>query len=264
MKPIAQSRFVVLALMALILTACADASTPVTKISTPVPTHTMAPTNTSTATPAPSPTITPVPPTATVPAPDKVLEYLNNVEVVSRETFDEQLSSYNWYFDLALITANGVVEFPGKSWWAVLGPSKQFSEGQGVVLDFQYAKGAIFEMYFSRGFTDDSFFKTFCVYFEKNVGRTNVWAAQNSLGGETIPGDLILKPDSNYSLMMVIIPDGEFLTVIWEPSNPSKISYYHEKIGKNWSDLPWGFSIAAKSGAFFVNEYQEITFDSIK
>ena len=265
MKTTMQPVFFILILVMFFLSACSQASTPVTDISTLLPTSTVIPANTSTTTPTPSPTRTPVPPTATIPAPNKVLEYLNDVQVVSIDTFDKQLSIYNWHFNLddGVRTTNGVLEIPGKDWIGVVARRK-FNEGQGAILDFTYTKGAAFEVYVSHDLPDSDGYKAFCVYFEKNLGKTNVWAAKHSLGGETIPGDLVLHPDTNYSLVLSVIPDGEFLMMIWEPSNPIKTKYYHEKIGKNWSDLTWDFGIAAKTGTVLVDNYQEIKFDSIK
>lgn len=265
MKTTMQSTFFVLILIGVVLSACSHTITLSTDIPTLLPTYTVVPMNTLTATREPLPTKTPASPTATIPAPDKALEYFNDVKVVSINTFDKQLSIHDWHFDrdTGIRTANGVLEIPGKDWTAI-SARQQFKEGQGVVLDFTYTKGAIFEIFVSYGLPDASDYKAFCIYFEKNLGKTNVWAAKNSLGGETIPGDLVLQPDTNYSLIMAVIPDGEFLTTIWEPSDPSKVKYYHEKIGKNWSNLIWDFGIGVKTGTVLVDNYRGIEFHSIK
>lgn len=240
---------------------------PATEIPTPLPTNTIVLTNTATVTPThtPLPTKTSIPATATVPAPDKVLEYLSNVQVVSLNTFDQVLSGANWSFTRSggIHTANGVLEVSGPS-WNTIADVRKFTEGQGAVLDFTYTKGTVFEVYVSYGLPDTDDYKAFCVFLERNLAITNVWAAKNSLGGETIPGDLVLRPGKNYSLMMAVIPNGEFITIIWEPADPSKTKYYHEKIGKNWSHLSWDFGIAAKTGTLSVDNYQKIKFDSIK
>ncbi len=72
------------------------------------------------------------------------------------------------------------------------------------------------------------------------------------------------KPDTNYSLLMALLPNGEFLGVIWDPSDPSETIFYREKIGKNWSNLTWTFAIGADRGAILFDNFREITFDSVK
>ncbi|RIK28611.1 MAG: hypothetical protein DCC56_15915 [Anaerolineae bacterium] len=228
-----------------------------TQTSTFVPTKTTLPTSTVT------PTETPVPPAATVSAPDKSLEYLNGVEVVFLDTFDERLHRGLWHFGARVQVKNGAVEITGKDWNTIY-PSQSYTERSGIVFDFSYTKGAIFETYISDGEWNTAGYKTFGIYFEKNLVRTNAWSGITSLGGEFIPGDLALKPDTDYSLLIAIIPDGEFLVVVWRPSDPSKTLYYREQIGKNWSNLFWNFGIAVDSGTFKLDNFRELKFDSAK
>lgn len=245
------------------LSGCSPASAPVPPTLRPTPTNTPIPTKTPIPTNTVVPTNTPIPPTATVSAPDKSLEYLNGVKVVYIDTFDKQLSKVEWRFGAGLQVKNGVLDVFGKD-WNNISPRRQFSEGSGVVLNFAYTKDSLFETYVSHGFWGIAGYKTFGIYFEKNLARTNVWSGNNSLGGENLPGDLALRPDTDYSLLMVIIPKGEFLVVIWNPSDPSKKIYYREEIRKNWSNLTWNFGIAIDRGTFTLDNFREITFDSAK
>lgn len=263
MKKSTSAIFTFVILMIWSLSGCSPASAPVpptlmlTTTDTPLPTKTPIPTNTLV------PTNTPIPPTATVSAPEKSLEYLNGVKVVYIDAFDKQLSKVEWRFGAGLQVKNGVLDIFGKE-WNNISPRRQFSEGSGVVVDFAYTKGSFFETYISHGFWGIEGYKTFGIYFDKNLARTNVWSGKNALGGEYLPGDLDLQSDTDYSLLMAVIPNGEFLVVIWKPSDPSKTNYYREEIGKNWSNLTWVFGIAIDRGTITLDNFREIKFDSAK
>jgi hypothetical protein len=257
MKRIIQSMYFSLAMLTLLLNGCAPALTPPPLTFTPLPTNTSLPTNT----PLPTKKPTSVP-TATVPAPEKVLEYLNGVEVVHVDTFDEKLSRATWSFGTGFnITEDGVLEVQGKD-WNNISPIHGFKEGSGVVVDFIYSKGAFFEAYVAKGIWDTVGYKTFGVYFYKNSARTNAWADKNDLGGEYVNGNFALHPDTYYSLLMAVMPDGEFLVTIWKPTDPTKTLYYREKIGRSWSDLSWTFGIAVDEGTLTLDNYREIKFNN--
>ena len=255
MKKSIQSVFFAFVLLTVLLSGCAPASTPVPPTFTPLPTDTPLPTKT------PVPTKTPIPPTATIPAPDKTLEFLNGVQVVYIDTFDNP-SRGGWGFDAGKVK-DGILEVIGKNWNGLV-RDRDFNDNQGIIVDFTYTKGSVFEMLVDTGdwYTDP--YKRFGIYMENNHARVNVWASKNGLGGANLSGNFAPKPDTTYSLLMALLPDGEFLGVIWDPSDLSKTIYYREKIGKNWSNLTWKFRIGADSGTILFDNYREITFDSVK
>ncbi len=255
MKKTIRSMFLVFVVLTILLSGCAPASTPVPPTNTPLPTDTPLPTKT------PIPTKTLIPPTATIPAPEKSLEYLNGVQVVYIDTFDNP-NKGGWGFDAGTVK-DGVLEVVGKNWNG-LGREKEFKEGVGIVMDFTYTKGSVFEVYVDRGDWATDTYKRFGIYVENNYARVNVWAGGNALGGANLSGNFSPKPDTNYTLMMALLPNGEFLGVIWDPSDPTKTIFYREKIGKNWSGLTWRFAIGADSGTILFDNYREIKFDSVK
>ena len=53
-------------------------------------------------------------------------------------------------------------------------------------------------------------YKRFGIYMEKNFPRVNVWAGKNGLGGGNLIGNFTPKPEIYYSLLMALLPDGEF------------------------------------------------------
>lgn len=258
MKKSIQSVFLAFVFLTVLLSGCAPASTPVPPTSTPPP----LPTETPLPTKTPVPTKTPIPPTATIQAPDKTLEYLNGVQVVNIDTFD--LVTDKW--GSGLISggiSNGVLNVIGKDWNGI-GRNKAFKDNQGIIIDFTYTKGSVFEMYVDSGdwYTDP--YKRFGIYMENNHARVNVWSGKNGLGGANLSGNFSPKPDTTYSLLMALLPDGEFLGVIWDTSDSTKTIFYREKIGKNWSNLTWRFAIGADKGTILFDNYREITFDSVK
>ena len=91
-----------------------------------------------------------------------------------------------------------------------------------------------------------------------------MWAGNNSLGGENLPGNFELSPETDYSLLVAIIPDGEFLMVIWEASDPSNVIFYRETIGKNWSNLTWDLGFSVNKGILLIDNYKVLTFDVAK
>jgi hypothetical protein len=221
---------------------------------TPSLTDTPVPTNT------PLPTKTRIPPTATVPAPDKSVEYLNGVQVVYIDTFSNP-DMKGWDFPAGRIQ-NGELEVFGKDWVARKG---QFKDGQGIIIDFSYTKGSVFDMFVDNGDFGTNPYKSFGVNITKNnIAMANVWSDNNWLGGAILSGNFTPKPDITYSLLIAILPKGEFLEVIWNPSDPSQTLYYRKIIDKNWSDLTWTFKFGAEEGATIFDNYREIKYESVK
>jgi len=243
--------------LTVLLSGCAPASTPVPPTSTPLP----LPTDTPIPTKTPVPTKTPIPPTATIQPPDKSLEFLNNVQVVYIDTFDDS-SRGGWGFDAGKVK-DGVLEVIGKNWNGLV-RDRDFKDNQGIVVDFTYTEGSVFEMLMDTGEWSTDPYKRFGVYVENNAPKINVWVKQNFLGGSYMSGNLKPKPDITYTVLMVLLPDGGFLCTVWDPSDPSKSLYYREGVGKNWSNLTWKFRIGADSGTILFDNYREITFDSVK
>lgn len=263
MKKSIQSIFLSFVVLTVLLSGCAPASTPVPPTSTSVPTDTPAPTNTPLPTNTPVPTKTPIPPTATVPAPDKVSEYLNGVVVTLIEPFGKDYKT-GWWFDTGKLTSENVT-LPGTDDWSGFGrdESRKFVAGEGYLIDFTYSKGSVFEMFIEheKFYTDP--YRRFGIYIDNSIGKSNLWQGKTLFANNLI-GNLILHPDTKYTLLMAILKDREFLCVIWDKSNPAKSLYYREKLGTSWADLSYTLSIGANKGTILFNDYYEIKFDSAK
>ncbi len=94
--------------------------------------------------------------------------------------------------------------------------------------------------------------------------RTSPLTKAFATADENLSGNFYPIPDTTYSLLMALLPDGEFLGVIWDPSTPTNTIFYRENIGKNWANLTWRFAIGADKGTILFDNYREITFDSVK
>lgn len=158
---------------------------------------------------------------------------------------------------------DGQLELIGNNWNG-LDNKGILKEGNGIIVDFTFSKNAVFEMYFDKGAWQDDGYRRYGVYVYNNYPKVNVWSGRNGLGGAYLSGNFSTKPDITYSLMMAILPDGEFLSVIWDPADPSKNILYHEKIGETWSDIRWRFKLGADKGTILFDNYREISFDSMK
>jgi hypothetical protein len=270
MKKSVPSLFLTFVFITVLASACAPAPTlPPTSVPptfTPLPTETLVPTNTPVPTNTSVPTKTPISPTATVPAPEKSLEYLNNVQVVYNDTFDNTTVSgwgNGWWLDGGKIQ-NDVLEVIGKNWNAVgRDVQRTYKEGEGIILDFTYNKGSVFEFFFAHGDWGTDPLRRFGIYISGGSAQADLWQGKNGLGFNNLHGNLTLKADIKYSLLIAVLPDSEFLGVIWSPSDPSKTLVYHEKLGKSWVNLTYTFTIGADKGTILFDNFKEIKFDSV-
>jgi hypothetical protein len=63
---------------------------------------------------------------------------------------------------------------------------------------------------------------------------------------------------------MAVLPNGEFLDAIWNPSNPSEAIFYRASMGESWANLTWKLAIGANRGTIAFDDYKEIVFDGVK
>ncbi|MEA3350557.1 MAG: hypothetical protein U9Q82_08055 [Chloroflexota bacterium] len=216
-------------------------------------THT--PTLTSTSTP----TKPPIPPTPTVAPPMVLLDYLDNVSVTQTDYFE---SSMGWDLWTGKIS-NGVLEIIGKDWNG-LAKRRKISEGEGIIIDFKYEKNSEFELMFDYGewWTDP--YRRFGIYIWGSYPKANLWLGKNGLGFNNLHGNFQPKADTWYTLLMAVDSDGEFLSLIWDPTDPTQIFSYHEKAGEKWAGYSWVFKLGANAGTITFDNFMKITFDEMK
>lgn len=221
-----------------------------------------------TSTVAASPTAgnTPIPPEPVIdPAtvqPDKLSEYLEGVQVQDDDTFDDP-SGRGWVIQAAIIR-DGFMRIDGNANWDGAFHSQGVTENEGVVMDFSYASGSLFEVFIDQGAYDSDSYKRFGVYVGGNTVETNIWEGRRNTGGTILPGDLTLEPETTYSILIAILPDGEFMLVLWNPQEPSKTLNHRAAFDPTWSNLTWTFYLQANRGPIFFDNFRKIAFDSAK
>jgi len=262
MKKSMQSMFFAFVIFAVLLSGCVPASTPIPPTSTPLP----LPTDTPMPTKTPVPTKTSIPPTATVAPPTVLLDLLTNVQVIKTDSFDNLNNWNTWNPGTGKIT-NGMFELTGQEGYlSGLIFKQNISGGRGIMLKYKTLKNANYqsEFVFATGEWQTDSFRQFGIYNGARP-KADLIQGKNGIGGNNLHGNLSLKADTWYNLLMVVGKDGEFLAVIWNPDNPSEQSVYNENLGEKWANLNLEFQAKANIGeTMYIDDFAMITFDEIK
>lgn len=258
------SIFVFIFLIAL-LSGCAPAATPI-PTEVVLPTETSVPTSTPMPTDTPVPTATAVPPTPTVAPPNVLLDLLTNVQVIKTDNFDNLNNWDTWNSGTGKIS-NGMFELTGqKDYLSGLVFKERIGEGYGVVLKYKTVKNADYqsEFVFATGEWQTDSFRQFGIYNGKRP-KADLIQGKNGIGGNNLHGDLSLKADTWYNLLVAVGKNGELLAVIWNPDDPSQQSVYREKIGEKWAKLNFEFQAKANIGeTMYIDDFLKISFGEFK
>jgi hypothetical protein len=211
---------------------------------------------------APTLADTSVPLATTIPGSDPLSEYLNDVQVLYTNTFDDPLGS-GWNIYAGAIE-NGVMEIISDQDWIGASHDREFGEYEGVVIDFNYSTSSLSEIYVDRGVWDTDQYRRFGVYIGSDRAGLNKYEGKNDQGGANLSGNLKLKPDTTYSLLIAILPNGELLEVIWDPASPSETLIHREKLDETWAGLSWTLWIGVNLGTIQFDNFNEISFSSAK
>lgn len=209
-----------------------------------------------------TPENTPMPTVVSVPVSNDSLEFLNDVQVLHTDTFDDP-SHNGWNIDFGKVE-NGVMEIIGNENWFGASRNGEFGELQGIVIDFSYSADSLSEIYVENGGWNTDSYKRFGVYIGSNQVETNAYVGKADHGGTKLSGNLTLEPGKSFSLLIAILPGGELLEVIWNPSNPSEKYSYREKFDESWAGLSWGLWIGANTGTIQFDNFKEISFTGAK
>jgi hypothetical protein len=232
----------------------------------PTLTNTMMPSNTPTEEPTstPAPTSTPIPSTPTIEPPPLVLEYLDGVELIYVDKFDTFENWAVWNSQTA-DWADGVLEIVGqRDWTGALVQYQNLYEGMGVVIEFKQTSGFEYEFVTNAGEWDTDSFRSFGVYGGDSP-KADLWQGKNALGGNYLLGNLSLKNDNWYSIMIAIDDDGEFFAVVWDLNDTTRRATYHERIGENWAGQTWKFLLQTNMGTTInIDNFSIFSFDAVK
>jgi uncharacterized caspase-like protein len=222
---------------------------------------TLQPPTLDTAVPNIAPTTFPEITRTTIPQ-DIFSEYLNDFQIILTDNFDDPLGS-GWYFYSGGIK-DGVLEIPGTENWGGALRSRKFREGEGVIIDFRYSSGSVFEVFFDHGEFDTDPYRRFGIYIRNNRVGLNEYTGGNDIGGADLSGNFSPQPEGTSTLLIAILPDGEFLVVVWNPSNPAETVDYREQFDQSWAGLNWNFFMQANRGIIQFDNFREIKFSGAK
>ena len=253
--------------------AAAWTETPtVTATSTSTATSTLTPTATITSTPTLTPTATRTPkpshtPTSTVEPPSPVLDALTGVELKSIDRFDNRLESlkiWGLWNNSTILSDDEMLELVGETFWnSSFAWKPRFHEGEGIILSFKYSHMSVFELMFDHGKWQQPDYRRFGVYIHA-YPAANLWQGPNGIGFNPLVGNLTVRPETWYNLMMAINKDGEFIAMIWQPDDPTRVVRYREKVGEKWAGLDWRFGSGANNGTILIDDFIIFSFESIK
>jgi len=240
-----------------------------TPTSEPTRTYSPTPRPTRTSTRTPKPTITstftptftktPIPATPTMVPPAIVLNYMDGIVITKLDNFD---SGRNWDLWVGSVSG-GELKITGNNWNGLAKKGK-ISEGKGIIIDFKFEKNSEFELMFDYGKWATDPYRRFGIYFYSSYPRSNLWLGKNGLGFNNLHGNFQPKADTWYSLCMAVSEGGEFLALIWDPSDPTQIFSYNEKAGEKWASRSWDFRIGANEGIIVFDNFMEFKFDEMK
>jgi serine/threonine protein kinase len=190
------------------------------------------------------------------------LEYLNDVQVLALDTFDDPQGN-GWNIASGRVE-NGLMELTGNENWYGASHHGSLRENEGVMIDFTYAADSLSEIYVENGAWDTDQYRRFGVYLGSSQAQTNQYVGRSDHGGANLPGNLRFEPGISYSILIAILPEGELLQAIWNPSNISEALFYREKFDESWAGLSWTFWIGVNTGTIQFDNFHAIRFSSAK
>ena len=233
---------------------------------TPTPTATITPTIPPPNTPTPlPPTPTPIPPTftPTIAPPNMAVFFLEDVSVTDTDNF---YNLQKWYTNSPSKISNEQFHLVGqKDWGSGLLLRKRLRAGEGIILNFRTMNTADtkIEFTFEAGEWQTITFKQFAV-FPNEIPKVSRYQGKNNLPMNDMRGNLTLKANTWYQLLLAVDEGGEFLGVIQDPKTSEKV-FYTEKVNGDWDDKIWTFAIRATDGGeVYIDDFLRISFSAIK
>jgi len=216
-------------------------------------------TNVSTEAVINDPSKTPVSTNPNIPAPEILSQFLNDVQVLSIDTFDDP-SGNGWGIAAGKIE-NGRMEIVGNenldgAWYKT-----EFAENHGILIDFSYSKRSTLLVNMNFGSYDTDQYRRFGIYVENSTAPiTDVYEGKKYISGD-FSGSLSTEAGKNYTILFAILPKGELLEVVWDPANPTDVLEYRNRFGESWTGLPWTFLIQAQKGTIYFDNFRQISFN---
>lgn len=204
-----------------------------------------------------TPTITPAPTITLTPAPTvSIKSIFSDLSVVKTDSFNNP-NNPAWGLDTSGVKIkNGVLQFFGNNWIGGAHYDTNRREGQGIIINFKYARGSEFSMLLDHETWETDPYKRFGVYIVNDGAKTDIWQGKKQILTETLTGNLNFSPDTWYSLLLMVEKNNEFYARIWNPGDPAQTIEYKNTFGADWSGLPWYFSINGHNGMIVFDDFK--------
>lgn len=202
-----------------------------------------------------------VAPGVSAPLSDVVARYLTDVQITDADPFDvPQTGKWNLFKSKV---ENGALTIIGNANYDGVFASQEFRAGEGVVIDFKYSPDATVEIFLDHGLYGEPTYQRFGIYVEGSRIYVNEYGGGNK-DGSGLSGNLVMKPDTAYSILIAYLPNGELLEALWDTADPTKTLAYREKMDSTWLDLALTFFIQAGSGTVEIDNFIAIKFSGAR
>ncbi len=230
---------------------------------TPLPTATLVPTNTPTPQPTSTVTLTPTQTyTPTVESPTFLSEYLNNPTVVNEYDLD-YTSSFMWKYENGKFSEGQIILNKTTGWDAYFITKDSFSENHAIFARFSHGSGANYNIGIQTGEFGTSSFRGWSVHGGDVTNMSNRHGDE-WLGYQPLIGNLTQKANDWNYILLAVKSDGEFLAVMWDANDPTKVVHYNQVFGEEWIEKDWRFRIGSKGGEVYLDTLMLISFDDFQ
>ena len=160
--------------------------------------------------------------------------------------------------------ADGFVEIKDSLFWRAFQEYHPtlIQEGQGVVLRIKFDAASEARVLFETTTPEDTYLRY--GLFAGYETRTDIMQDKLELWGGTRYGEIKVIPDHWYYLLLAIEQDADFLVIIWDSENLEKQLVFEKKKQPGWRNHNWNFDVRGRYGIMYIDEYFEITLDSIE
>ena len=199
------------------------------------------------------------------PPPEPVTRALSGARLTYHNDFNQLPASKFEYDDRHITLSNGVAVISGNEYdypYIAYKIDTGVREGRGVLVSFKFTAGAWWHFMFLSGIYDAPEHRAWGVTDAKErfFVKVNEW-----YGVETMPGNLDLRPNTWYSLLLAVDEGPTFLAVLWESDNPVNMAQIREGFsGDRWEDRGWVFWISGLGGELTIDEITELRFNGIR
>lgn len=193
-----------------------------------------------------------------------VSEMLNDVQVLSVDSFDSKGSwRSSQEFPESLSVSNGMAKIDGQRNYAgqLIHPD-DFTEGMGVVFQFKYTGNMDFSLQLLRGNWAQTNYKEFSANLKKGIYTANEYQGSQFIDLGEMKGDLRIEKDKFYNVLLSVAKDGYFAAKIWDEDDPT-LSLFASHQKTDWADQIWSFQLLAEEGStVYVDNFKVISFSS--